>query len=66
MDDYDFVRRLEQYGRTARLPGPATTSPRRWQTLGVPRTVLSWVVIRWLWIAGVPADRLARLYRRAR
>jgi hypothetical protein len=32
----------------------------------VGRTVLTWVVIRWLWIAGVPAERLARLYRRVR
>ncbi|CAN5501722.1 TIGR04283 family arsenosugar biosynthesis glycosyltransferase [soil metagenome] len=66
MDDYDFVRRLEARGRTACLPGPATTSPRRWRSLGVPRTVLSWVVIRWLFLAGVPVDHLARLYRRAR
>jgi rSAM/selenodomain-associated transferase 2 len=66
MDDYDFVRRLEKHGTTACLPGPATTSPRRWQALGVPRTVLSWLVIRWLWLAGVPAERLARLYRPAR
>jgi hypothetical protein len=66
MDDYDFVRRMSKRGRTARLPGPARTSPRRWQALGVPRTVLSWIVIRWLWIAGVPAERLASLYRRVR
>jgi uncharacterized protein len=66
MDDYDFVRRLERHGRTACLPGPATTSARRWKAVGVPRTILSWVVIRWLWLAGVPAERLARLYRRAR
>jgi rSAM/selenodomain-associated transferase 2 len=66
MDDYDFVRRMERRGRTACLPGPATTSPRRWQALGVPRTVLSWVVIRWLWVVGVPAERLARLYRAIR
>ncbi|MGI8595068.1 MAG: glycosyltransferase, partial [Solirubrobacteraceae bacterium] len=50
MDDYDFVRRLERRGRTACLPGPATTSCRRWQALGVGRTVLSWVVIRWLFL----------------
>src|SRR3954467_7042050 len=66
MDDYDFVRRMEAHGRTACLPGPATTSSRRWQALGVPRTVLSWVVIRWLWIAGVPAGRVARLSRTVR
>jgi rSAM/selenodomain-associated transferase 2 len=66
MDDYDFVRRMERHGRTACLPGPATTSSRRWRALGVSRTVLSWLVIRWLWIAGVPAERLAGLYRAIR
>ena len=66
MDDYDFVRRLERYGRTACLPGPAVTSARRWQRAGLLRTVASWVVIRWLYLAGVPATRLAPLYRRVR
>jgi rSAM/selenodomain-associated transferase 2 len=66
MEDYDLVRRLERRGRTARLPGPAITSSRRWLAAGAPRTVLAWVVIRWLWIAGVPAERLDALYRRAR
>jgi len=66
MDDYDFVRRLQRLGRTARLPGPAVTSARRWERLGIGRTVLSWVAIRWLFVAGVPPRRLARLYRRVR
>ena len=66
MDDYDFVRRLERRGGTACLPGPAVTSGRRWQSLGLPRTIGSWVVIRWLYLAGVPAAWLARLYRHAR
>jgi rSAM/selenodomain-associated transferase 2 len=66
MDDYDFARRLERAGATECLPGPALTSARRWQALGIPRTMLSWIVIRWLFVAGVPPARLARLYRRAR
>ena len=66
MDDYDFVRRLERLGPTACLPGPATTSARRWKRAGVVRTVLSWVVIRWLFVAGVEPARLARLYRHVR
>jgi rSAM/selenodomain-associated transferase 2 len=66
MDDYDLARRLQRGFTTACLPGPATTSARRWRALGVPRTVLSWVVIRWLFLAGVPPQRLAGLYRRAR
>ncbi len=63
MEDYDFARRLERHGRTACLPGPALTSGRRWRRLGVLRTVATWVLIRWAFLAGVPADRLARLYR---
>jgi rSAM/selenodomain-associated transferase 2 len=66
MDDYDFVRRLERSAPTACLPGPATTSARRWRRQGVARTVASWLVIRWLFLAGVPPDRLARLYRAVR
>jgi rSAM/selenodomain-associated transferase 2 len=66
MDDYDLARRLEKGFRTACLPGPVVTSARRWRALGVPRTVLSWVLIRWLFIAGVPPERLAGLYRRVR
>jgi rSAM/selenodomain-associated transferase 2 len=66
MDDYDLARRLERGFRTACLAGPVVTSSRRWRTLGIPRTVLSWVVIRWLFLAGVSPARLARLYRRAR
>ena len=64
MDDYDFVRRLERGpGATRCLPGPASTSSRRWRAIGIPRTVLAWFVIRWLYVAGVPPQRLARLYR---
>lgn len=63
MDDYDFVRRLEAHGRTAALPGPATTSTRRWQSLGIVRTLISWWMIRWLYVAGVPAAWLQRFYR---
>jgi rSAM/selenodomain-associated transferase 2 len=66
MDDYDLARRLERGFRTACLPGPVVTSARRWRALGIPRTVLSWVVIRWLFLAGVPPVWLARMYRRAR
>jgi rSAM/selenodomain-associated transferase 2 len=66
MEDYDFARRLERHGATACLPGPALTSGRRWRAHGVGRTVATWVVIRWAFLAGVPAARLARLYRAVR
>ena len=66
MEDYDLARRLERSGRTACIPGPAVTSGRRWRRLGVPRTVFTWVAIRWLYLAGMPPERLAGLYRKAR
>jgi len=66
MDDYDFVRRLERSGATRCLPGPALTSSRRWRTIGVPRTVLTWFVVRWLYVAGVTPERLFRMYRAVR
>lgn len=66
MEDYDFTRRLERTHPTTCLPGPAVTSARRWKDRGVVRTVAVWSTIRWLYLAGVPADWLARLYRHVR
>lgn len=66
MEDHDLARRLERYGATRCLPGPAVTSARRWQRLGLPRTIVAWTVIRWLYYAGVSPARLAALYRPAR
>lgn len=66
MEDYDLVRRLERSGRTTCLPGPVVTSARRWQRLGLARTIASWVLIRWLFVAGASPARLARLYPHAR
>jgi rSAM/selenodomain-associated transferase 2 len=69
MEDYALVRALQRAGATPCLGGRgdvATTSSRRWRESGVTRTVASWVVIRWLFLAGVPASRLAPLYRAIR
>ncbi len=66
MEDYDFARRMAWRGQVACLPGPAVTSSRRWRRMGVVRTVLAWTTIRWLYLLGVSAERLAGLYRRAR
>jgi hypothetical protein len=66
MEDYDLARRLQRAGRTLCLPGPAVTSARRWRRLGLPRTIASWLAIRWLFLAGVPPQRLARLYPHVR
>ena len=34
--------------------------------MGIPRTLITWWVIRLLFVAGVPAGRLAGLYGAAR
>ncbi|MGI8413456.1 MAG: TIGR04283 family arsenosugar biosynthesis glycosyltransferase [Solirubrobacteraceae bacterium] len=66
MEDYDLSRCLQRAGDTSCLPGPAVTSARRWQQLGLLRTIASWVLIRWLFLAGVSPTRLARLYPHVR
>jgi rSAM/selenodomain-associated transferase 2 len=66
MEDLLMARALRRLGQTRCLPGPAVTSSRRWRRQGIPRTVASWLLVRWLFAAGVPARRLARLYPPAR
>jgi rSAM/selenodomain-associated transferase 2 len=62
MEDLLMARAMRRLGPTRCLPGPAVTSSRRCRHQGIPRTVASWVLVRWLFAAGVPARRLARLY----
>lgn len=66
MEDYDFARRLRRGGRVRRLPLPVVTSARRWRRYGIVRTVATWILIRYLFLLGVSADRLAGLYGNAR
>jgi rSAM/selenodomain-associated transferase 2 len=62
MDDYEFIRRLEQCGRTVCLPSVVRVSDRRWRGQGIARTLASRIVIQGLYSLGVPAERLARWY----
>jgi rSAM/selenodomain-associated transferase 2 len=62
MEDLLMARAMRRLGPTRCLPGPAVTSSRRWRRQGIPRTVASWLLVRWLFAAGVPASRLAGLY----
>ncbi|HKV42281.1 MAG TPA: TIGR04283 family arsenosugar biosynthesis glycosyltransferase, partial [Blastocatellia bacterium] len=45
MEDYDFCRRLERSGKTARLAGPVISSSRRWAGGRTLKTVFIWLVI---------------------
>lgn len=62
MEDYELARAIVRSGGARRLRGPAVTSARRWRSAGIPRTIATWMIIRWLFIAGVSPARLARLY----
>ena len=64
LEDVDFVRRLRRRGRLAFLPLAARTSARRWEAQGFLRTtLLNWSVLL-LASAGLPLERLARIYAR--
>lgn len=66
MEDIELSRRLKRVSRPLRIRQPAITSSRRWRSHGVCRTIgLMWR-LRWLYWRGVPAARLAELYRERR
>jgi hypothetical protein len=66
MEDVDFVRRLRRRGRLARVAVKALTSPRRWEQDGWVRRSVENVMLTLLFLAGLPAERLAARYYRRR
>lgn len=63
MEDFELLWRLRRRGTIVTLPSSAVTSARRWQQLGVFRTTLINQIMIAGFLAGVPPQRLARLYR---
>ena len=67
MEDYDFNRRMERYGRTCCIDDPPmTTSSRRFRGRHPVAIVWGWIKIHLLFYMGVSPDRLARIYDSAR
>jgi rSAM/selenodomain-associated transferase 2 len=66
LEDLDFAWRLRREGRVAVLPCAVTTSARRYQRQGIARTLATNWLIWALFVAGVPPQRLARLYGQVR
>ena len=62
MEDVDFVARIGR-ARLRTLPARAVTSAARWRQGGWRRRSARNLAILALWLAGVPAAALARLYR---
>jgi rSAM/selenodomain-associated transferase 2 len=64
MEDWDFVRRLERFGRTCCIKDPPlVTSSRRFERRHPLGIVYGWVRIHTLFWLGVSPDRLVEIYR---
>ncbi len=63
MEDFVMIRRLRRRGRIVTLPMPVATSGRRWQTLGIWRTILINQMMIAGYCLGVDPAILARWYR---
>ncbi|MBL8114503.1 MAG: glycosyltransferase family 2 protein [Acidobacteria bacterium] len=65
LEDVELFERVKRAGRIAILPLSVETSPRRYETLGIARTVLTnWKTLL-LFRLGASPDSLARAYRRS-
>ena len=66
MEDVALVRTLKRLGKLVLVDETVTTDARHWQHLGpFATTLLNWSMVS-LYLLGVPAARLAPLYRRLR
>ncbi len=63
MEDIELSKRLRAQARPVCLTEQVTTSGRRWETRGVWKTILLMWRLRWAYWRGVPASKLAELYR---
>jgi len=64
MEDLDFVRRLERFGKTCRIDQPPlVTSSRRFLGRHPVEIVYGWVKLHVLFWLGVSPSRLAEIYR---
>lgn len=65
-EDVALCRQLKRHGKMGIPRGFVTTSSRRWQRGGAIRTSLVMWTLKGLYLAGVPAARLARFYPNVR
>jgi rSAM/selenodomain-associated transferase 2 len=62
MEDIALSKKLKRVSPPLCLRAKVTTSPRRWETRGILRTVLLMWRLRLSYYFGAPPERLARLY----
>ena len=64
MEDLEFVRRLERFGRTTCIKDPPLiTSSKRFEGRHAVEIVYGWVRLHALFWLGVPPQRLSEIYR---
>lgn len=66
LEDLDLARRLKRHGPIALLEPPVKASPRRYQSRGITRTIVTNWLIWALYFLGVSPARLGRLYDNVR
>lgn len=62
MEDISFSRALKQHGWPCRVTQTLGTSPRRWHTQGILRTVVTMWGLRLAYFAGISPERLVKFY----
>ncbi len=66
MEDFELIRHLRKQGEIATLPVPVSTSPRRWQNLGILKTTLINQLVIATYFMGVAPEVIARWYHRSK
>ncbi|MGE3280078.1 MAG: TIGR04283 family arsenosugar biosynthesis glycosyltransferase [Alphaproteobacteria bacterium] len=65
MEDLDFVRRLERFGRTCRVnEPPLITSSRRFEGRRTIAIVFGWIKLHLLFWLGISPERLGKIYQK--
>ena len=62
MEDISFSRLLRRYSRPCRVTQTLGTSPRRWRTHGILKTIVTMWGLRLGYFAGISPARLAKFY----
>jgi hypothetical protein len=62
LEDVELVRRLRKLGKIRLAPAAVTTSPRRWQKLGLVRTTFLNQIILAGYLLNIDPEKLGRFY----
>jgi rSAM/selenodomain-associated transferase 2/rSAM/selenodomain-associated transferase 1 len=65
MEDFELMRCLRKKGEIVTLPVSVSTSPRRWEKLGILKTTLINQLVIVAYLTGIAPEVFARWYRRS-